>query len=117
MAHRQVKIKGIDESTDPPTLILNPDTLDVNPDDKVTWKIDKGSGVESIESISPDPKNPNVFSEGPSKLHKSSSWRGTVGPYEPTKHVENYTIGYKKKGHNTVYKFDPKISVNPRNAT
>lgn len=85
--------------------------INVNPGDKVTWKIEKKSGVESINEIV-DNSALNVFSKGPKKRKESSSWRGTINPEIKTPCEEIYTIKYTPSDSEEIHQFDPKISVN-----
>lgn len=119
MSKIKIKIAGIDPK-EPSHLILTVDKktqspLKVNPKDVVSWEIDANSGVEFVLNIFADKHSNNVFSKGPDRLEMlmDSKWIGTIGPYYEDKSNEHYTIEFTKKGDNKIYKFDPKISVNP----
>lgn len=112
MANHKILIAGIDGNHLILTVNGKPtNNLNVNPSDKVTWKIDKKSGVKSISEIE-DISDINVFSKGPKKRKKSSSWRGTIDPEIKVPSEELYNIKYKPKGSKEILQYDPKISVN-----
>ena len=97
-------------------------TTNANPGDQVTWEIDPGSGVASIDKIIVDKGSTNVFIKKPKKLPGgSTSWEGTINPDLPPDTVESYTIkwtttgsGWLNSGGGKVCSFDPQIIVNPK---
>lgn len=110
MQNHPIRIKGI----------VNGNDLDLSDKGKtiarsgesITWIIEPGSGVESIEGIITKTGSVNVFSSGPCRVGSSNNWKGTIMQVQKMTE-EEYTIEYKKVNDNTVYSFDPVIQANP----
>lgn len=96
-------------------LNLDPETINVNRGDTVTWIIGPNSQVQSITSINPvagAPGSIDVFVPGdPKQLGSSSNWRGTVSTDIAAGSKEIYTIQYTRSN-GAQGKADPIIQVN-----
>jgi hypothetical protein len=109
MPNRPITILGI--NPDHSLILSDHGNTNVDPGDTVTWSIGNNSGVSSITSI-PDNSTVDVFNPDPAVQPNSTSWQGTVNPNITRGSVETYTINYTAGSSPTVYRFDPKISVN-----
>lgn len=108
--HLEIHIKGIKPNGG---LKLNPPgTAVANSDDTVTWIIDAGSGVASIDAIyNKDGTQNNVFDSGPGPVRDSKAWKGTIRQVD-TQTTENYAIVYTKTTGGQ-FTDDPVIQANP----
>ncbi|MDT0551969.1 hypothetical protein [Urechidicola vernalis] len=82
-------------------------TTDVQPGDKVKWKIGPNCAVQSITSIT-CVNGDNLFSEGPDPK-QNGDWEGTIS--DDATGTEEYTIGYTVGG--APYTQDPKLRIPP----
>ena len=80
-------------------------TTDVDPGDNVTWRIDSGANISSIDSIYDKVAN-DIFSTDPAK-QSDGTWKGTVS--NSASGSESYGIKYTVDG--TQYDDDPELQV------
>lgn len=112
--NHDIKIIGIKGSG--PDLIISPEETIAKPGDTITWIIEPGSGVATIQDISPsDGKTPPLFSPRPTPLPTSTRCKaGVNGAIKPPS-TREYSITYTTVFQPTVpvkVVFDPKIQVN-----
>ncbi len=93
-------------------------TTCVNPNEPVIWQLDKNSGLAELTGIKEsDPSEPRYKGSqnllaGPA-TKENGVLRATVVERSPGKgKFQNYMIGFKIPGDDTVYWDDPKIEMN-----
>jgi hypothetical protein len=112
MANRPITILGINPSDNSLILSDNGNT-NVNPSDTVSWHIGQNSGVAAITAITDNNNSTDVFNPDPAPIANSTNWQGTVSPTIAKGTVENYTILWVAASGSGMFRYDPKISVNP----
>ena len=112
----QIKILHSDSHTG--ELILDSDEIEVSRNEKITWKLQQGCGVEYIESIegvseSPGKPIPDIWVRNPEPEGSSGNWKGTIRADSPDGRWK-YNIKWKATDGSTPPVHDPKIIVNTK---
>ena len=93
-------------------LTLDRPHITVKTTNKVKWKIESGSGVDSIVDILDKSGYTDVWSTRPKN---NNSWEGKIKSKHdmPTPYEYKYSIRWKAAGGQTPPDHDPKITINP----
>ncbi len=91
--------------------------LGAAPNEKISWHLKNGCGVESITYMSVKPSPPadpsvDIWSDPPHQDGNSSNWTATIKRTAALRDEWNYNIHWKATDGKTPPPFDPKIIVN-----
>ena len=105
---KHIKILHGDTSTG--RLILDKPNLEADTHNKIKWKINSGSGVDSIVDIQDKAGSMDVWITRPKGYN---TWEGKIKSKRdiPTPYEYKYSIVWGKDGE--TYTHDPKITINP----